>query len=111
LVIGHWALALCLGLSGCLPATPGNVPPHRPDDKTAASDQEVWSALADFVERGRVDDTDQLLRIVRELGTAGYLQDTSHLARAVPAAAAKNQKLDNESVRVDIANRLRTKSK
>jgi hypothetical protein len=105
------ACLLCILLpvlaTGCLDATRPGVQPNPDAGRAAATDAELWIAIAERVEKGRIADTDQLLRIVKELHAAGDLKDAGKLDAAIPAAIAKNQPLDDPARRQDVANRLR----
>lgn len=108
------SLLLCIVLpalfslpSGCLDATRHGVRVDPQAERSTASDAELFQALAERVERGRFEDTDQVLRVVQELHAAGDLKHADRLESAIPGAASQNQPLDSDAARREIANRLR----
>ena len=73
------SLFLCASGSGCGPwvATPtnlDNLPPHPADDRATAA--EIWSALANAVERGAISTTQRLAQFVVVLARQGALAET-----------------------------------
>jgi len=68
-------LASCLAIGvGCtkLPSN-GPVEPVRPVPVVIKSESEIWSEIAERIDRGKVADTDEILRIVRESVALGDL--------------------------------------
>lgn len=94
------ACLLMLCLSGCAPT--GTTKPVSPVSQPSG----VWSAIADRVESNKIDDTDEVLKIVRELRSAGDITDAQADAVSGFGWAEKNTRLNADN-RSAIAERLR----
>ena len=100
-------LLLLLLFLGCV-QPPRGASPDAHDVKPAAnSEQAIWRALGDRVELGRVADTDELIRIVRELKADDDLEDISKMETVLPGITQENQPI-NDGNRVEIATKLRS---
>ena len=76
-----------------LPDNPDNGNTVEPEDKY--TEQDHWDALADFVEGGSINDTDQLTWVVNHLKSSGYLDDVSRIgvwAQELTPITERNQK-------------------
>lgn len=111
-------VALVVGAcSGCLdpvgppqpPPSPAPTPP-RPEPTTPDhTDAEFWNALARRTAAGKIDDTDEIIALVRSAKDAGDVTNALRLEEALPTAAAKNEPItaNNRDQIADAIRRLK----